>query len=32
MPLVEIIVAGAASAQALAAVIPQLNGARSVVL
>lgn len=32
MPLVEIIAAGAASAQALSAIIPQLNGARSVII
>ena len=32
MPLVEIIAAGAASAQALSSIIPQLNGARSVVI
>jgi hypothetical protein len=32
MPLVEIISAGAASAQVISSVIPQINGARSVVL
>jgi hypothetical protein len=32
MPLVEIISAGAASVQVISTVIPQLNGARSVVL
>ena len=32
MPLIEILAAGAAAAEALSAIFPQLNGARSVVI